>query len=102
MGYSNGEQLLELLALLKSLADQIYSIKLREPPEIQLQSMLKRPFREQAIAEKGKYYAEQNTYAWYQLRILDLPACVAQSVIQVPSTFQLVPHRPGNRSFACG
>jgi|TARA_B110000879_G_scaffold189884_1_gene253746 hypothetical protein len=77
MGYSNGEQLLELLALLKSLADQIYSIKLREPPEIQLQSMLKRPFREQAIAEKGKYYAEQNTYAWYQLRILDVPVCVA-------------------------
>ena len=77
IGYSNGEQLLELLALLKSLADQIYSIKLREPPEIQLQSMLKRPFREQAIAEEGKYYAEQNTYAWYQLRILDLPACVS-------------------------
>ena len=39
--------------------------------------MLKRPFREQAIAEKGKYYAEQNTYAWYQLRILDVPVCVA-------------------------
>ena len=90
MGYSNGEQLLELLALLKSLADQIYSIKLREPPEIQLQSMLKRPFREQAIAEKGKYYAEQNTYAWYQLRILDLPACVsAVSFTGSPVRFNL-------------
>ena len=90
MGYSNGEQLLELLALLKSLADQIYSIKLREPPEIQLQSMLKRPFREQAIAEKGKYYAEQNTYAWYQLRILDLPACVsAVSFAGSPVRFNL-------------
>ena len=90
MGYSNGEQLVELLALLKSLADQIYSIKLREPPEIQLQSMLKRPFREQAIAEEGKYYAEQNTYAWYQLRILDLPACVsAVSFTGSPVRFNL-------------
>ncbi len=77
IGYQNAQQLLELLALLKSLADQIYSIWLMEPPEIQLQSMLTRPFRQQAIARKGKYSAEQNTYAWYQLRILDLPACVA-------------------------
>ncbi len=90
MGYSNGEQLIELLALIKSLADQIYSIKLREPADIQLQSMLKRPFREQAIAEKGKYYAQQNTYAWYQLRILDLPACVsAVSFAGSPVRFNL-------------
>ena len=76
MGYENGDGLLELLALLKSLADQIYSIRLLEPPHVQLQSMLKRPFRAQAIAEKGKFYADQNTYAWYQLRVLDLPTCL--------------------------
>lgn len=76
MGYENGDGLLELLALLKSLADQIYSIRLLEPPHVQLQSMLKRPFRAQAIAEKGKFYADQNTYAWYQLRVLDLPSCL--------------------------
>ena len=90
LGYSDGEQLLELLALLKSLADQIYSIQMMEPPEIQLQSMLKRPFREQAIAENGKYYSEQNTYAWYQLRVLDVAACVgAVSYAGPPVGFNL-------------
>ena len=43
-----------------------------------------------AIAEKGKYYAEQNTYAWYQLRILDLRACVsAVSFAGSPVRFNL-------------
>ena len=76
MGYETGDGLLELLALLKSLADQIYAVWMIEPPQVQLQSMLRRPFRSQAIAEKGKFSAEQETYAWYQLRILDLVQCV--------------------------
>jgi predicted acetyltransferase len=47
-----------------------------EPPHVQLQSMLKRPFRSQAVAEEGKYAAEQSASAWYQLRVLDIPACI--------------------------
>lgn len=90
IGYESGEGLLELLALLKSLADQIYSVFMIEPPHIQLQSMLKRPFRSQAIAETGKFIAEQNTYAWYQLRILDLPQCLSALRYQGPDiAFQL-------------
>lgn len=90
MGYENSDGLLELLALLKSLADQVYSIRMLEPPHVQLQSMLKRPFRSQAIAEKGKFYADQNTYAWYQLRVLDLPSCLgALSYVGPDTTFQL-------------
>ena len=76
MGYETGAGLLELLALLKSLSDQIYSVFMLEPPHVQFQTLLKRPFRSQAIAEKGKFSAGQETYAWYQLRILDLPQCV--------------------------
>jgi predicted acetyltransferase len=76
MGYENGQGLLEILALLKSLGDQVYSIHMMEPPHVQLQSMLKRPFRSQAVAEEGKYAAEQSACAWYQLRILDIPACI--------------------------
>ena len=76
MGYETGDGLLELLALLKSLADQIYAVWMIEPPHVQLQSMLNRPFRSQAIAKKSKFSAEQETYAWYQLRILDLAQCV--------------------------
>lgn len=76
MGYQDGQGLLELFALLKSLGDQVYSIHMMEPPHVQLQSMLKRPFRSQAVAEEGKYAAEQSASAWYQLRILDIPACI--------------------------
>ncbi len=84
MGYEDGHGLLELLALLKSLGDQVYSVHMVEPPHVQLQSMLKRPFRGQAIAEEGNYSAEQNTCAWYQLRVLDPAACVQALSYQGP------------------
>ena len=90
LGYQNGEQLLELLALLKSLSDQLYSVRMMEPPEVQLQSLLRRPFRAQAIADDGKHAAAQETYAWYQLRALDVPSCVAAVTWQgKPIRFQL-------------
>ena len=90
MGYEDGDGLLELLALLKSLADQVYAIRMLEPPHVQLQSMLKRPFRSQAIAEKGMFSADQSTHAWYQLRVLDLPSCLgALSYSGLDITFQL-------------
>ena len=90
LGYENGEQLIELLALLKSLSDQLYSVKMMEPPEIQLQSLLQRPFRTQAINEEGKHAAAQETYAWYQLRVLDVSACVAAvQWLGEPLRFQL-------------
>lgn len=90
MGYEDGQGLLEILALLKSLADQVYCVHLTEPPHVQLQSMLKRPFRGQAIAAEGKYAAEQSAYAWYQLRILDIPACIKALSYKGPDiAFQL-------------
>ncbi len=95
LGYQNGEQLLDLLALLKSLSDQLYSVRMMEPPEIQLQSLLRRPFRSQAIANEGKFLAEQEAYAWYQLRILDVAQCMAAVVWPgAPLRFQLALHDP--------
>jgi hypothetical protein len=66
-----------------------------EPPEIQLQSLLRRPFRSQAIATKGKFSAQQETYAWYQLRILNVAQCIAAVVWPgAPLRFQLTVHDP--------
>ena len=76
MGYQDGQGLLEVLALLKPLGDQVYSIHMMGPPHVQPKSVLKRLFRGQAIAEDGKYAAEQRAWAWYQLRILDIAACI--------------------------
>ena len=75
--YQNADQLLELLGLLKSLEDQVYGVQLMEPPEIQLQALLERAFRNRSLAAKGKFGAEHEAFAWWQLRVLDLPACVA-------------------------
>ena len=44
MAYRNGDELLELLALIKAFGDQVSSVQLMEPPEVQLQSLLKQPF----------------------------------------------------------
>lgn len=69
-----------------------------EPPQVQLQSMLRRPVRSQAIAEKGKFSTEQEAYAWYQLRILDLVQCVEALDYCGPQiNFQLNLHDPMDR-----
>ncbi len=76
MAYRNTDELIELLALLKSLADQVYSLTIIEPPEIQLQALLQRPFRNMALTEKSKHAAEHESYSWWQFRVLDVAACV--------------------------
>jgi hypothetical protein len=77
MAYQNPAQMLELMGLLKSLADQVYSVRLTEPPEIQFQSLLSRPFRSRALTKSSPHETNQHSYAWWQLRILDVARCVA-------------------------
>ena len=76
IGYQNSDQLLELLSLLKSLADQVYSVILIEPPEVQMQDLLERPFRNMTLTHKSEHQAEHESFAWWQFRILDVPGCV--------------------------
>ncbi len=94
MAYQNPQQLMELLALLRSLADQVYSLKIMEPPEIQLQNLLHRPFRNMALAEDGKHAAEHESFAWWQFRILDLAACIRALTPVKAVSFQLVLNDP--------
>ena len=89
MAYQNSQQLLDLLALLKSLADQVYSVSLMEPPEIQLQSLLDRPFRNQALTESSTHAAQHSSFSWWQMRILDVAACVAALSTRRNLVFQL-------------
>ena len=90
LGYRTVEQLTELLGLLKSLADQVYSVRLMEPPEVQLQSMLQRPFRSTAVSRRSKFANEHTSFAWWQARILDLHSVVAALRVTGPGVrFQL-------------
>ena len=89
MAYQNTDQLLELLGLLKSLADQVYTVKMLQPPHIQLQDLLERPFRTRSTTAGGTHANEQYSFAWWQLRILDVSACVAAFQAMQPAKFQL-------------
>ncbi len=77
LAYQDGPQLLELLALLKSLGDQVSLIEMHEPPGIQMQTLLREPFRNRRNTRNSKYAAYHRTAAWWQLRMLDVHACVA-------------------------
>lgn len=73
------EQLLELLALLKSFGDQVHLVKLPEPAGIQLQDFLRQPFKNRAISKQSKFENVSTACAYWQMRILDLPGCMART-----------------------
>ena len=76
LAYRDGDQLLELLGLLKSLGDQVSLIEMPEPPDIQLESLLDQPFRNRRNTGKSVFAASHQAHAWWQLRMLDVAACV--------------------------
>ena len=76
MVFRDGKDLLELLSVLKSLGDQIYRVDLTEPFCLQLQDLLKEPFANRQRTRSGKMAQGMWAAAWWQIRILDLAACV--------------------------
>ncbi|MBN1461193.1 MAG: hypothetical protein JXA57_16820, partial [Armatimonadetes bacterium] len=77
MSYQTWPQFLELLALLKNLGDQVRLVRMREPQGVQLQDLLERPFRHHAITDKSPYRNRMSAYAFWQVRMLDVPGCLA-------------------------
>jgi len=75
--YQTGEQFLELMALLKSIGDQVHCVQMTEPQGMQLQDLVRQPFRWGHLTKKGEYETFTHSQAWWQMRILDLEACVA-------------------------
>ena len=86
MAYQNAEQLMELLALIKSLGDQVSSFRMLEPAEIQLQDLLNQPFRHRRATAGSKHENKIGSMAYWQLRILDLQTCLASTVLDGPTT----------------
>ncbi|MBI3945763.1 MAG: GNAT family N-acetyltransferase [Armatimonadetes bacterium] len=79
MAYRTREQLLELLALLHSLGDQVRLIEVREPPGILLQDLIARPLQRRQATEKSRFENKMTALAYWQMRICDLPACLART-----------------------
>ncbi len=88
--YQTPEQLFELLALIKSLGDQVSSVTMQEPPEIQMQDLLRQPFRNRGLTAGARNAATHETSAYWQARILDLSKCLAKTRLDAESvTFNL-------------
>ncbi len=79
MAYQTPDQFVELMALVKSLGDQVRLVKMREPAGIQLQDLLERPFQLHTLTEKSKYEHKISAAAYWQMRILDVPGCLERT-----------------------
>lgn len=89
------EQLLELLALVKSLGDQVSQVSMLEIGDIQLQDLLKQPFRTRRATRNSEYANESRSLAYWQMRILNLGACLAKTHLNTPAIrFNLDLHDP--------
>jgi Acetyltransferase (GNAT) domain len=77
--YQTPEQFLELMALIKSLGDQVRLVTMIEPPGVQLQDLIDRPFQHMIARERSKYECRNEAWAYWQMRILDLPGCLART-----------------------
>ena len=90
IAYADGRQLLELLAVLKSLGDQVSSVQMIEPPHIVLQDLLHKPFRSRDISKGSKHQSRHYGEGFWQLRMLDVEQCVrARNWQGEPFAFQV-------------
>lgn len=85
IAYRDTEQLMELLGVLRSLGDQVRAVDLMEPPELQLQDVIRHPNRQRILTRGTDFAAGGRAHAWWQLRILNLDACVGARVHRGPS-----------------
>ncbi|MFO7991686.1 MAG: hypothetical protein R6U61_05270 [Thermoplasmata archaeon] len=77
--YHDREEFLELMSLLKSMADQVRLVGMREPQGIQMQDLLNKPFQYRTITSKSEYENKMRATAYWQVRILDLEECLRKT-----------------------
>jgi len=77
MAYRTRDEFLELMALLHSLGEQVLSIKMNEPPGIQLQDFIRQPFKMRQLTQRSPHENTMRATAYWQVRVLDLDQCLA-------------------------
>ena len=89
-GWETHDQLIELLSLLKSLSDQVHGVRMADPPNLQIQDFLERPFSTHRARRGGDFDSEVLSAIWMQNRILDVPACISAMKLKgEPVSFNL-------------
>lgn len=79
MCFSNYFELIELLALIRNLGDQVSLVRLSEPTAVQLQDLIRTPFRQMRRTRSSKFETTHKAYAYWQIRICDMEACMAKT-----------------------
>jgi hypothetical protein len=82
--WQTGAQFHELLAVLAGLGDQVHAVGMQEPPGVQMQDLLRQPIKSANITAGGKYECAIHAGAYWQMRMLDLPGCLAQTHVCGP------------------
>ena len=77
--YESRHQLVELLGLLKSFSDQTLAVRMLQPGGVQMQDFFDRPFRNAERTKGGQYACDISARAFWQLRMLDVAACVTNT-----------------------
>jgi len=97
LAYHNRDELFELLGLIRDLGDQVASVRIHEPPEIQLQDLIRKPFRLRQLTRRSKHENRVNAIAYWQVRILDLAGCLKDTHLRSEVRFNLVLNDPIER-----
>jgi hypothetical protein len=79
LAWQTPEQLRELLGLIRNLGDQVALVRIREPAGVQFQDLLDKPFARYTMTEGSKFEARVKAIAYWQMRICDLPGCLART-----------------------
>lgn len=91
LSYRERQELLELLALLRDLSDQVHLIRMQEPAHIQLQDLLRKPTKGRVVTQGSEYEQRISASAYLQVRILDLVRCLARTRLPVEAlAFNLI------------
>jgi len=94
LAWSEKEQFLELLALLRGLGDQVQLLELRQPPGLQLQDLIALPLRQEHRQVDGVQLGT-TAIAHHQARLNDIPAALARTALPgAELTFELRVHDP--------
>ena len=82
MVFQTADQLRELLGVIRNLGDQVHGIRVIDPPGIQLQMFIDRPFRLERMTRKSRFDAKSESWSWMQFRICNLAECLARTKLR--------------------
>jgi hypothetical protein len=89
MVYHSFDQLRDLLGLIRGLGDQVRWVRIKEPRDVQIQSLLRKPFQLQTLTRGSRHESRTMAEAYWQLRMLDVPRCIAAVCTDAEVAFNL-------------